>query len=106
MKVINTNPILVTFKANYADEFDVEGFTIFDEAEWIEHLAKVETLFAANNQRQFARYFAINEAIIFKNFDEYKQAFTVKSITHDEEDTIKKLFGTRGCFSYFLMIEE
>jgi len=94
--------LLIQFGANYADEFDVAGFTIMKESEWEEHLEEAEKLFEEGPQE---RYFGTNECIDFKDFDDYESAFDVDDITAEEAAVIRKFFG-EWSFGNFLMVED
>ena len=106
--------VLVTFNDNYADEFDCDGFSVYNSKEeflidlyrsWLENiedidddldelsleeLIKLEKKHRKTNE--FEMYFGTNEAFYYNSFKDYKDAFEIKEITDDEYKVIKKLF--------------
>jgi hypothetical protein len=88
--------VLLDFSADYADEFDVEGFSIMTDAEWNIFQKKFQ-----QHQGQYSFGFGSNEDIEFENGQEVLDSIGVKNITKEEYDTINKFFGTSyGKFPY------
>lgn len=83
--------LLVISDFNYADEFDVRGWAIKDQAKWQAHLAEVKAYFDHGDELE--NYFGTNESIIWSSYDDYANGFTMRPITDDEADTIRRLFG-------------
>lgn len=73
---------LVTFKHNWADEFDAEGFSICDEIE------KQNILENAKNGVSF--YFGTNEG--WEDGEDISSGFNFEPITDEEEQVLRKLF--------------
>ena len=87
--------ILVSFEANYADEFDVFGLKVFENDQaWREYLnewkekfkkqiseEKLKEFFEVETNEELW-YFGTNEFIIFNSWSEFKNCF--KIITEDE----------------------
>jgi len=120
--------LLITFDKNYADEFDVSGFDIWDEERWFNHLKNAEVFFAEREAKHDAqeearrigtsqpayfykrdlnieRYFGTNEAVQFRNFNDYQESFSVKEISTEEEAVIRKFFPQNRHFGHFLALE-
>jgi len=109
--------LLVKFDSNYADEFDVEGFTIMSETEWEEHKAKVTAFFERRDQtRQKDQwgnyrdgvevYFGTNEQIIYETLDCYLRSFKVQKISQEEIKVLKKFFGKEVKFGMMCMLDD
>lgn len=105
--------LLVRFDSNYADEFDVEGFTFMTETEWEKHkvdAAKCFEEFEKLPQDKYGRrlgkyggatdgievYFGTNEQMIYETLDSYLSSFKVSEVSEEEAAVITKFFGTRG----------
>jgi hypothetical protein len=97
------NNILIKYHKNWADELDVEGFMLWTEEKWNEHLSKVKEYFE-KSPHTVEMYFGTNEAIEYDNFEEYKRSFEVKKITPEEAKTLKKLFDEK--LGHVLLIED
>ena len=83
-------PKLVIFTGNYADEFDVEEFYIYADAEWKDYLKLInKVVFPA----EF--YFGTNEACEFHSKKAFLKAHEVKDITEAEAIVLIGLLGTR-----------
>ena len=92
---------LVTKNEDYADEFDVEGFSIFEgesKQDILNQLTPSEDVSFPTE-----RYFGTNEAIQYDDLKDYLESFEFKELTKEEYDTINKLFG--GEFGTFLTLE-
>ena len=76
---------LVVCKSNYADEFDTEGFAIWDDGEWDN--------FQSNEE--YPNYVCIgtNEEINFNSAEEWKECFKAQDISDTEAERLKVLFG-------------
>jgi len=87
---------LVQYKANYADEFDVYGFAVYDQ----EHLDslneafdKIRKYYNANSASFYLNhYFGTNESVAFDTAEEVFSAFNVKQLTGIEAQTLLILF--------------
>jgi len=85
--------VLVKFSGDYADEFDVTGFVIYDRDKLEEQLKVVEenwNLGHENGEREF--YFGSNQAVICESWKEFRNYFTIFDITEKEEKVINKFF--------------
>src|SRR5574338_610881 len=108
--------LLVKFDSNYADEFDVEGFTIMTENDWEAHKTKVTNFFTAldktrekdrwgNYRNPVEVYFGTNEQMIYETLDCYLTSFKVSEISDEEVAILQKHFGTRT-FGMMCMIDD
>ena len=81
--------LLIKFSCNYADEFDVEGFTVWKQSEWTEHFNHLK-----NNPQDFpVEYpFGSNEEITFQSAQDLLSCCKITEISETEYNTFKKLF--------------
>lgn len=121
--------VLVSYKSNYADEFDVSGFCIMNKEDWEDHKAKAVALFEKRAAKQGPKpdpqspnywremrniqeacqvevYFGTNESIIYETLDCYTRSFTVKDISADELKTLQKFFGKEPHAGMVVMIDD
>jgi len=102
-----TKYLLVKFDSNYADEFDVSGFTIMSQAAWEKHKVDVAKRFAAlsapvekmggyMDYPELEAYFGTNESLTWSHYDHYIESFDVKELSDDELKVLKKFFGMQG----------
>lgn len=89
--------VLVTFWDNYADEFDVQGFTICRAKQWEEYVEDLED----RGQWPQAYYFGTNEGLEWVSFEDYRRNFGVEEITKEEYKTLKKLFGIKNLYDEY-----
>lgn len=82
--------LLVIMRADYADEFDVEGFSILSEEQFNQMIKGAKKEIKENGFLDVC--FGTNESLIWENADDFKRDFKVKEITDQEEATIVKLF--------------
>lgn len=77
---------LVTFEADWADEFEVKGFSLMTEIECKKHKEVIKKL-----NYSFELSFGGNDGIEFKNGKDLNSCLTYKKITEDEYKLIKKM---------------
>jgi hypothetical protein len=80
---------LVQFKNNWSDEFDVEGFRVFDQDE----LAEFYSLLDLPNMFPNEYEFGTNELIEFDTKEEYLECLTIGQIAVNEAKFLRKVFG-------------
>lgn len=114
--------LLLKFHCNYADEFDTEGFAVWDAPKWEAHKEAVAKFFdkkkslpkprelpadykdpsyyeIRQEQREYEEsqqvevYFGTNESVYYSSLEDYLRCFTVSELSQEEYDTLKKLFG-------------
>jgi len=83
--------VLVKLSANYADEFDVEGFMVMAADAWEE--VKQDTKQVFDGCGSYEWYFGTNEYITFDSYEHWLRCLDETEITEDEFKTIIKLFG-------------
>lgn len=118
--------LLIKFETDYADEFQVSGFVVFQKEQWEEHQRKVAALFQGKAaQRKVLRTlpadhddsnyweiyeehrehdrssvievaFGTNEFVSYSNHEEYLRAFAVSTLTDEQYQVLKSLFTIRG----------
>lgn len=95
--------VLVTFRADYADEFDVYGFKLTTEIQWNHDLENARKYFEKHGS--WEAYFGTNEAIEVDSFEDYKKNYKVTPISIRDRNGIAKNFA---CFrwGHFLEIDE
>jgi hypothetical protein len=88
--------LLVTFKENYADEFDVHGFTIVDQDKWNEYVEHLKKELSGETMHEW--YFGTNEFIIFETygdkplFDIVMKSYNVTEIDDNIANQLKNIF--------------
>lgn len=108
---------LVKFVDNWADEMDIEGFSIMPTGQFTQWARTVEEVAKKiDDGRSFEWYFGTNEWINWDSGKEFKEAFSCEVITDEEADVLKRLlledFDKYGIFpsgqdmTYFLEDEE
>jgi len=93
--------VLLQWDGNWADEMDIEGFSIMDKQEWTEYKK-----YLTNRKSEFTFYIGTNEEIEYSNGRELLNEITVTEITDKEAATVEKLFGGEGGFTDFLSVGE
>jgi hypothetical protein len=101
--------LLITFKGNYADEFDVEGFALIDSDAWNDYLENLKSSY--KDAKSIFWYFGSNQEIEFRPWvhskwednkrvviaeysalDMLLQSYRVEEITDKEHEILRKLF--------------
>lgn len=120
---MNPHQLLINFNANYADEFDIEGFIVMTEKAWEEHKAFAKSLFEKKaagrkaprelpedhtdptywqiyeERRDYERtqetevYFGTNEFISYYDYEDYMRAFEVTPLSEQGYAVLKELFN-------------
>lgn len=95
--------LLITFRDNYADEFDIDGWFVAEESVW-EKFKQQELPEDRWNQgkpwrhstgKYFEIYFGSNEGIEYSSLEAYFKHFTTKTITDVQAQVIIDLFGAQ-----------
>ncbi len=90
--------VMMIFDKNWADEFDVKGFEVLTEAEYMEFTAAVNKL-----EYPADFHFGSNEAIEFDDANEILNSFKIKMITDKQHaflrETFNLTYGNRWGFS-------
>ena len=108
---------LVKFADNWADEMDIEGFSIMSTGQFTQWARTVEEVAKKIDEgHPFEWYFGTNEWIDWETGKEFKEAFRCEVITDEEADVLNRLlleeFDKYGIFpsgqdmAYFLEDEE
>lgn len=82
--------VLLKIDTCWADEFDVEGFTVSTKEKWDEINEKLKDNFPCDQEF----YFGTNEFITFDSYEDWKSGIKVIPITEDEAKDIRRLFGS------------
>jgi len=99
--------VLVICKSNWADEMDIDGFSIYQRRVWENYLKKVEDKYFKSDSPQARIPVGTNEDVEYESLSDYLDDFIVKEITVEESATLKKLFNLdfNGCFGQFLLLD-
>lgn len=93
--------LLVKYSADYADEFQVSGFSIMEKDTW-ENYVKI----AKEGKWPQSRYFGSNEAIQWESVEEHLRDFKTIEITDEQAEFLEKSFNGYGEAGHFLMIDD
>lgn len=80
--------VLIKHKDNWADEIDLEGFSIMESDAWNKRKEDI-----SNMTKPFTVYVGTNEEIDYKNGNAFLRTLTVKEITDTEFNFLKTNFG-------------
>ena len=108
---------LVKLTDNWANEMDIEGFSIMSTGQFAQWAKTVEEVAKKIDEgRSFEWYFGNNEWIDWKTGKDFKEAFSCEVITDEEAEVLKRLllyeFASYGIFpsgeamTYWLEDEE
>jgi hypothetical protein len=79
---------LVKLRKNYADEFDVYGFAVLTEEEWVTFQQQVRDDFSYSEH-----YFGTNEYLEWDSAEQYLKSLEVKEIDEIAYAVLINLFG-------------
>lgn len=82
--------VLVILDKDWADEFNVKGFSVMTEEELKQGKVKFEKALKGG---PVTVGFGTNEELEFENMQDLERNITVRKITPQEHSTLKKLFG-------------
>lgn len=83
---------LVNFADNWADEMDIEGFSIMSTGQFTQWARTVEEVAKKIDEgHSFEWYFGTNEWIDWETGKEFKEAFSCEVITDEEAYVLKRL---------------
>jgi hypothetical protein len=87
--------VIVIYRDNYADEFDVEGYAIYHAQTWYDLLNELEANWKANpGFKQFC--FGSNEWISYPNFEQWKQCYTLIACEKKHVNLLKSIMYSGG----------
>ncbi len=92
--------LFVKFEGNWADEMDIEGYTIMSEEEW-----EYKQLEGKNIQFPVELGIGTNEQMIYESLEDYLENFKVQKISDEEIKTLKKFFGECHVFGFVPLLE-
>jgi len=85
------NKILVTFNADWADEFDVDGFYIYEKDEWKKDVEAFKLACKHGNIKD-SYYFGTNEG--WEDFgEEWLDNYSSEELTNEQVKTLSELFN-------------
>jgi hypothetical protein len=82
--------VLVHFKDNYADEFDIFGVRLMDADEW----ERIQNEITLDDVSRFG--FGTNEQINYYSVEEFLSQFWSRPVKRDEAKTLRKCFRGIG----------
>lgn len=98
------NSNLVFYSGNYADEFDVNGFSVMSDTELKEYLDAAKRDFKRGTVEH---NFGTNEFVQWESYDDFKSELAIFPITPKQAKFVLKMFGREyGVFPYFEGYEE
>jgi len=80
--------VLVLFNDDWADEMDMNGFSIMREDQWNWHVSALKA-----SVYPIEHYFGTNESNEYNSAEEIIRCYTVKAITDEEAEVIKRLIS-------------
>ena len=83
---------LIKFASNYADEFYVEAFTVWDSEKTEQFFAIAEIFFDDYPKSEFEVNFGTNECLTFETYNEFRDCFAVLNIEDSEAEVLQKYF--------------
>jgi hypothetical protein len=93
---------LVKFSDNWADEMDVEGFSVMSTGQFTQWAKTVEEVAKKIDEgHTFEWYIGTNEWINWESGKDFKEAFSCEVITDEEANILKRLL-LEGMASYGL----
>lgn len=93
---------LVKLADNWADEMDIEGFSVMSTNECIQWAKTIEEVAKKIDEGQsFEWYIGTNEWIDWQSGKDFKEAFSCEIITDEEAEVLKRLL-LEGMTSYGL----
>lgn len=84
---------LVTMHMNWADEFDIHGFRIMEEAQYKKWIDNSNKAFKENNKDYLEVHWNGGRSFEFDSFDEYIQNFKITPIQTEISKHIEKYIG-------------
>lgn len=102
---------LLKFQQDYADEFDVYGFKIYNEEDYNKYLELTKENYLKREETNHRKQkvvtisFGTNEEVEFYSLENYLKSFDLVEITEDEFNILNKLFDGSFGFDYFFPLE-
>ena len=83
--------IVAKYSADYADEFDCEGFGVFSKKQWDKLCKDTEKVFESKGSIEVG--FGTNEYLEFESYDDWFNTFDIYEVEEAEANLLIKLFG-------------
>lgn len=93
--------LLVKFSADYADEFQVSGFTVMEKADWESYKKRAEV-----GEWPQSQYFGTNEGIEWQSAEDHLGDFDTVEITDEQAVFLLTSFAGYIELCHFLMIDD
>lgn len=100
----NNNKVLIKFDANWADEFDVYGFTIVNYEKYQEILKWIQE----RGKDRINCYFGTNEGWDDETLEQFSRHYSYHVIDPEEAKIVQRLFGNKFgvCPDVFTIVED
>ena len=85
--------IIIKYEDDYADEFDVKGFSVISfesEEEYNKYFSYLERI-RTEITDEISLYFGSNEGIDYKNGKDFLKTISIEEITEEQYNTFKQL---------------
>jgi hypothetical protein len=83
---------LIKFDCNYADEFNVQAFTVLEETEVNKLFELVKLYFEMFPDKELFIGFGTNEVLEFDNYEHFRSRFTITELDDSEVRVFQKHF--------------
>jgi hypothetical protein len=83
---------LVKIDACWADEFNVEAFTVWDLEETQRYFEVAQILFDLLDGKEFEVGFGTNESLTFYDYKDFRNCFSVTNLEDSEAQVLQKHF--------------
>lgn len=92
--------ILVSFSKNWADEFDMNGFSVFEKKDFDKLMSDINDYFDNGDigPHEIEEYFGTNECLTWTSMEEVLSCFDFTNISDDEAAVFEKYKHFMPCF--------
>lgn len=101
--------VLVIYSANWADEINVGGSSLFKRSEWEEKVREVQRYYESSSEAYLCHNIGTNESIEYHNFSRWLSNYTVVEITQNQATIMLELLTNylfkRSCEKLFFFAE-
>jgi hypothetical protein len=87
--LVDMSFVLVKWSDNWADEMDLESFTVMTKAHWLTYEKELSEAAIWPHSINVGT----NEDIKYKNWDGYRKSLSIRGVSNDEFEVLNSLFG-------------
>lgn len=80
--------LLVSFKCDWADEFEMEGFSVVDKEWWEKKVSQINTYF--ETETEYEEGFGTNESFIWTSAEDLLGCFEAVELSDEEAAVFEK----------------